>query len=94
MDTDEPEGITRIFIDDKNFALSPQVDIAELKSAIEAAVRTSGTFVEFTVVDGSRVNALIGSPCAVFISESPGAAGGDPSGIRLYAVDLPGEFDF
>lgn len=94
MDTDEPAGVTRIFIDDKNFALSPEVDVEALKRAIEAAVKTAGTFVEFTVVDGSRVNALIGSPCAVFISQSPDAGGGDAPGIRLYAVDMPGEFDF
>lgn len=92
MDTDEPTGITRIFINDKNFELSPEVDIVELKSAIETAVKTSGTFVEFTIADGSTVNALVGSPCNVFISQSAGS--GDAGGIRLYAVDLPGEFDF
>jgi hypothetical protein len=92
MDTDEPAGVTRIVINDKSFELSPEVDIDELKKAIETAVKTSGTFVEFSVADGSIVNALVGSPCNVFISQSSGGAA--ENAIRLYAVDLPGEFDF
>lgn len=61
----------RLAIDDKSFELSPEVDLSELRKAIENASKTDGTFVDFEVVGGGQVSALIGAPCSIYISIDP-----------------------
>lgn len=64
----------RLAIDDKYFELAPATDLADLKARIEAASKTDGSFVDFDVADGGRISALIGAPCAIFISVYPASA--------------------
>lgn len=68
----DEDSIVRISlaIDDRHFRLSPTVDVRALKTRIEEATKTSGSFVDFEVAEGDKVSALIGAPCRVFLSES------------------------
>lgn len=75
---------TTISIDGEWFLLAPGQEVSDLKRRVEAAVEPPGHFVDFTVVGGRDVSALITPGTRVVIS----------SGVVLFDPRDAGEPDF
>lgn len=80
----------RLAIDDNYFELRPTTDLADLRERIEAASKSDGQFVDFEVVDGGKISALIGAPCSIFISIYPAGA---RTSLEHVGEHQLGEFD-
>ncbi len=59
---------THVMIDGASYALAQGQDLAELKRAFEAAVRSGGTFVVFTVEGDREISALVSATTRVVFS--------------------------
>ncbi|MFS0732253.1 hypothetical protein [Microbacterium jepli] len=69
MDTQKSMVRHSIAIDDVTFLLAQEQDVPALKTAIEGAAGTSGTFVNFTVVGDRGVSVLVTGTSRVVIAE-------------------------
>ncbi|MCS3444120.1 hypothetical protein [Microbacterium phyllosphaerae] len=61
---------TEIVLDGQSFLLAQVQDLHDLKRRIEAAVKSTGTFVDFVVVGNREVSVLITPHSRVIISVS------------------------
>lgn len=59
---------TRMVVDEVDFFLAPGQDVADLKHRIEAALRSGGAFVDFTVAGDDAVSVLVSASTRVVIS--------------------------
>ncbi|MFP7761290.1 hypothetical protein [Marisediminicola sp. LYQ85] len=59
----------RLLVQTREYYLMKEQDVAELKSAVAAAVRQGGDFVEFSAAGRGRVSTLVSPGIAVTLEE-------------------------